>query len=237
MKVEVWSDIICPFCYIGKRNYEKAVEQFQGRNDIELVWKSYQLDPTLPTEGAKDLDVYEYLAQRKGISRPQVEAMHGQVTEMARNAGLEYHLDKSVMANSFKAHRVVALAKEKGLGDLAEERLFNATFTAGKDFGDTEVLKTVGAEIGLSAAEVEEALTNDEYAYQVNSDINEAREIGVTGVPFFVFDRKYAISGAQPPQSFLQTLEKAHEEWQKTNGNIQLSVSDGPSCSPEEGCS
>ncbi|MEJ7559581.1 MAG: DsbA family oxidoreductase [Pedobacter sp.] len=213
MKVEVWSDVMCPFCYIGKRNYETAVAQFEAKEDIELIWKSYQLDPELPTEGAKDLDVYEYLASRKGISRPQVQAMHAQVTEMAKNAGLEYRLDKSVMANSFKAHRVIALAKEKGLGDLAEERLFHATFIGGKDFGDTDVLKEIGLEVGLSSIEVEEALNNDHYAYQVSSDINEAREIGVTGVPFFVFDRKYAVSGAQPPQSFLQTLEKAHEEW------------------------
>ena len=206
---------MCPFCYIGKRNYEKALEQFSGNEDIELVWKSYQLDPTLPTEGAGDLDVYQYLAERKGISRPQVEAMHHQVTEMAKNAGLEYRLDLSVMANSFKAHRVVAFAKEKGLGDLAEERLFHATFIAGKDFGDTDVLKEIGAEIGLTSSEIDRALTDDQYAYQVNSDITEAAEIGVTGVPFFVFDRKYAISGAQPPQTFLQTLEKAHEEWTK----------------------
>jgi predicted DsbA family dithiol-disulfide isomerase len=220
MKVEVWSDIMCPFCYIGKRNYEKALAQFEGHNDIELIWKSYQLDPSLPTEGAKDLDVYEYLSSRKGITKPQVQAMHAQVTEMAIGAGLEYNLEKSVMANSFKAHRVVAFAKEKGLGDLAEECLFNATFIEGQDFGDTEVLKEIGDNIGLTSYDIEEALQNDLYAYQVTADINEAREIGVTGVPFFVFDRKFAISGAQPPQSFLQTLEKAHQEWLLTNDTL-----------------
>jgi predicted DsbA family dithiol-disulfide isomerase len=220
MKVEVWSDIMCPFCYIGKRNYEKALSQFEGHNDIELIWKSYQLDPSLPTEGAKDLDVYEYLSSRKGITKPQVQAMHAQVTEMALGAGLEYNLEKSVMANSFKAHRVVAFAKEKGLGDLAEECLFNATFIEGQDFGDTEVLKEIGGKIGLTSDDIEEALQNDLYAYQVTADINEAREIGVTGVPFFVFDRKFAISGAQPPQSFLQTLEKAHQEWLLTNDTL-----------------
>jgi predicted DsbA family dithiol-disulfide isomerase len=217
MKVEVWSDIMCPFCYIGKRHYEKALAEFKDQNDIELIWKSYQLDPSLPTEGGKDLDVYEYLSSRKGISKPQVEAMHAQVTEMAHNAGLEYHLENSVMTNSFKAHRVVAFAKEKGLGDLAEECLFNATFVEGQDFGDEEILKEIGVKIGLTSDDIEEALQNDLYAYQVTSDINEAREIGVTGVPFFIFDRKFAISGAQPPQSFLQTLEKAHQEWSLTN--------------------
>jgi predicted DsbA family dithiol-disulfide isomerase len=221
MQVEVWSDIMCPFCYIGKRNYEKALADFEGKADIELIWKSYQLDPTLPTEGAKDLDVYEYLSSRKGITKPQVEAMHAQVTEMAKNAGLDYHLDKSIMANSFKAHRVVAFAKEKGLGDLAEERLFHATFIDGKDFGDTDVLIHIGAEIGLSAEDVMEALSNDLYAYQVTADIAEAREIGVTGVPFFVFDRKFAVSGAQPPQSFLQALENAHGEWLKERGTAR----------------
>ncbi len=236
MQVEVWSDIMCPFCYIGKRNYEKGLQQFADNNDIELVWKSFQLDPSLPQDQAEQLNVYDYLSKRKGIAKEQVVKMHAQLTQTAKNAGLEYHLDKTIMANSFNAHRLIQLAKEKGLGDKAEERLFYANFTEGKDFGDTTVLIELAKEIGLSEADVKEALSNDKYAVDVNKDIQEARELGVNGVPFFVFNRKYAVSGAQPPQSFLQVLQKSHEEWRKENPAIELEITKGPSCAADGSC-
>lgn len=236
MKVEVWSDIMCPFCYIGKRNYEKGLQQFAASNDIELVWKSFQLDPSLPQEASGQLNVYDYLSKRKGIAKEQVIKMHTQLTQTAKNAGLEYHLDKTIMANSFNAHRLIQLAKEKGLGDKAEERLFYANFTEGKDFGDTTVLIELAKEIGLTEADVKEALSNDKYAVDVNKDIQEARELGVNGVPFFVFNRKYAVSGAQPPQSFLQVLERSHAEWRKDNPAIELKITEGPSCAADGNC-
>ena len=236
MKVEVWSDVMCPFCYIGKRNYEKGLQQFADSNDIEIVWKSFQLDPMLPTEAPENLDVYEYLSTRKGISKEQVVKMHAQVTQMAKDAGLDYRLDKTVMVNSFKAHRLIQLAKEKGLGDVAEERLFYANFTEGKDFGNTEVLVALGKEIGLTEADVNEALTNEKYTQQVNEDIQEARAIGVNGVPFFVFNRKYAVSGAQPPEAFLQTLAQSFSEWRDANPKSKLEITNGPSCTPDGQC-
>lgn len=236
MKVEVWSDVMCPFCYIGKRNYEKGLQQFADANDIELVWKSFQLDPGISNDPEDRLDTYDYLSQRKGISRDHVIQMHDQVTRMASNAGLEYHLDKTVMVNSFKAHRFLQLAKEKGLGDEAEEQLFYANFTEGKDFSDTEVLIELGKKIGLSEADVTESLTNEKYVIKVNDDIQDARRIGVTGVPFFVFDNKYAVSGAQPPEAFAQVLEKSYLEWRSANPKIKLEVSEGPSCSPDGEC-
>jgi predicted DsbA family dithiol-disulfide isomerase len=236
MKVEVWSDVMCPFCYIGKRNYETGLQQFADSNDIEIVWKSFQLDPTIPTEALGNSDVYEYLSTRKGISKEQVVKMHAQVTQMAKDAGLDYKLDKTVMVNSFKAHRLIQLAKEKGLGDAAEERLFYANFTEGKDFGNTAVLIELGKEIGLTEADVNEALTNEKYTQQVNEDIQEARAIGVNGVPFFVFNRKYAVSGAQPPEAFLQTLEKSFSEWREANPKSKLEISNGPSCAPDGQC-
>jgi predicted DsbA family dithiol-disulfide isomerase len=236
MKVEVWSDVMCPFCYIGKRNYEKGLQQFADANDVELVWKSFQLDPTIANEAADRLDVYDYLSQRKGISRERVEQMHEQVTQMAANAGLEYHLDKTVMVNSFNAHRLLQLAKEKGLGDQAEEAIFYANFTEGKDFSDTDVLKEIAAKIGLTSADVDEALSNEKYKAKVNEDIAKARQIGVTGVPFFVFNDKYAVSGAQPAESFAQVLEKSHSEWRSENPKSPLDIIGGPVCTPDGEC-
>lgn len=236
MKVEVWSDVMCPFCYIGKRNYEKAYQQFADANNIELVWKSFQLDPTISEDPSDRMEVSEYLAQRKGISQERVEQMHEHVTKMAADAGLEFHLDKTIMANSFKAHRMIQIAKEKGFGDAAEENLFYANFTKGKDFGDVEVLRQIGKASGLTEEDVDLALSDQKYAGKVNEDINRAREIGVTGVPFFVFNNKYAVSGAQPSESFLQVLETSHAEWKSEMSNSKLFVSEGPSCTPDGEC-
>lgn len=235
-KVEVWSDIMCPFCYIGKRNYEAAVAQFAGSEQIDLVWKSFQLDPTIPTPTDTSQSTLQYLSASKGMSPAQVQSMTQGVTQTARAAGLEYHLDKTLVTNTFDAHRVIQFAKAKGLGDLAEETLFYAYFTETKDIADHSVLQELGEKIGLTAEEVNEALTDELYAHQVRKDIQEAREIGVRGVPFFVFDRKYAVSGAQPAEAFLQILQKSFAEWEKTNRKIQLDTIGGPACTPDGNC-
>ena len=213
MKVEVWSDIMCPFCYIGKRNYETALKEFGDHNQVEIEWHSFQLDPTIPVKSDKKVNVYQYLAEKKGMSYEHSAKLHEKLIQTARVAGLEYNFDRAIVANSFDAHKMIQLAKTKGLGDAAEERLFRAYFTEGKDFGDTETLVSLGKEIGLDEEEIRAALESDDYAYLVEQDFQEANEIGVTGVPFFVFNRKYAISGAQPPEYFLQTLEKSFGEW------------------------
>ncbi len=211
MKVEIWSDIMCPFCYIGKRHFEEALKQFGHKAEIIIEWKSFQLDPEIPKEREKVENVYEYLAKRKGISLDHSKKMHENVMKMAHAAGLEYHFDKAVVANSFDAHKLIQLAKEKGLGNEMEERLFKAYFTDGMDMGDPAVLIELGREIGLEGAEIKDVLASDEYGYKVKEDIWEAEQLGVKGVPFFVFDRKYAVSGAQPIEAFVQTMEKASE--------------------------
>lgn len=236
MKVEVWSDIMCPFCYIGKRHYEAAIKEFANSQNIELIWKSYQLDPEIPEKIESRVDVYQYLADRKGISYDQSVQMHKRVLEMADAAGLHYNLDKLVVANSFKAHRVIQFAKTKGLGDMAEEVFFEAYFINGKDLADDKTLAELGEKIGLSESDVQEALTNDEYAYTVKQDIMESQQIGVTGVPFFVFNRRYGISGAQPVEAFVQTLNQSFEEWRKENPEIKIEVQNGPSCTPDGHC-
>src|SRR5690554_2647786 len=235
-KVEVWSDIMCPFCYIGKRNYEAAVAQFAGNDQIDLVWKSFQLDPTIPTPTDTTKTTLQYLSESKGMSQAQVQSMTQSVTQTAETAGLEYHLDKTLVTNTFDAHRVIQLAKTKGLGDLAEETLFYAYFTEAKNIADHAVLQELGEKIGLTAAEVNEALTDQFFAHQVRKDIQEAGEIGVRGVPFFVFDRKYGVSGAQPPAAFLETLKKSFTEWEKANPKIKLETIGGPACTPDGNC-
>ncbi len=236
MKIEIWSDIMCPFCYIGKRQFEAALKQFADSSHVEIEWKSFQLDPSIPENTEKGLTSAQYLASRKGISMEQVNGMHKQVTQMAKNVGLEYKLDNAVVYNSFKAHRIIQLAKTKGLGDRAEETFFNAHFIRNEDLGDVETLIAVGEEIGLTEAEVNEALTNEQYADKVKQDIQEAQQIGVTGVPFFVFNRKYAVSGAQPSEVFLQTLEKSFAEWSALNPETKLEVNTGSVCTPDGAC-
>jgi len=225
---------MCPFCYIGKRNFEKALTQFAEKEKIEIVWKSFQLDASVPDIATESYE--EYLVKRKGLSAEQVKGMLQNVTQMAREAGLDYHFDRSVIVNSLKAHRLIQFAKTRKLGDEAEERLFHAFFTEGKSIADIDTLTQLGVEIGLDATELQVAFTDELYAYQVNQDIQEARQIGVNGVPFFVFNRKYAISGAQPPQAFLETLRKSFDEWQKLNPQPKLNIQQGNSCSIDGVC-
>ena len=216
MKIEIWSDIMCPFCYIGKRHFEAALKNSPNKQHIEIEWHSFQLDPTIPSTFEKRENVYEYLAKRKGISYEQSENMHVRIIQMAKDARLTYNFDKAIVANSFDAHKLIQLAKTKGLGDEAEERLFLAYFTQGKDFGNHSTLVELGKEIGLTETEITLALESDEFAYKVKQDIQEAQTIGVKGVPFFVFNRKYAVSGAQPISVFEETLEKSFNEWRKS---------------------
>lgn len=235
MKVEVWSDIMCPFCYIGKRNYEKALSQFKDAAYIEIEWKSFQLDPTIP-EGKIEHSVFEHLAASKGWSMEQCLSIHDQVTQTAKNAGLTYNFDIAKVCNSFNAHRIIQLAKDKGLGDQAEEQFFKAYFTDGKDLNDQETLFEIASLIGLTKEEAATALTDDSYAYRVKQDIHEAAQIGVRGVPFFVMNRRYAVSGAQAPEVFLETIEKAYEEWRNDNPLNDFEIIEGQSCDIDGNC-
>lgn len=234
MKIEIWSDVMCPFCYIGKRNFESAMAQFADKDHMEVVWRSYQLDPSIP-EVANETYL-EYLVKNKGMSPDQVKGMLENVTESAKQVGLDYRFDKAQMVNSQKAHQLIQFAKTKNLGDDAEERLFLAFFTEGKSISDTEILTQLGKDIGLDAQELQAAFTDNKYAQLVQDDIREAREIGVKGVPFFVIDRKYAVSGAQPPQAFLETLQKAFPEWRKLNPESQFEIIQGQSCTTDGKC-
>jgi len=234
MKVEIWSDIMCPFCYIGKRRFEHALQQFSESDFIEIEWKSFQLDPTIKPEPGKN--VYEYLAERKGISYEQAEQMHDRVIEMANQAGLTYNFDKAVIANSYDAHRLIQYAKKNKRGDAAEEHLFRAYFTEGRDFGNHDVLAAIGKEIGLDEQKVKDLFLTEEFSSEVDADIYEAQQIGVRGVPFFVFDRKYAVSGAQASETFVEVLNRSFSEWRKDNPLQELNVTEGDVCEPGKDC-
>lgn len=234
MNVEIWSDVMCPFCYIGKRKFEAALDRFPHKDQINIIWKSFQLNPDMPTDPSKS--VLEYLAEVKGVSLAQSKQMHDRVTAMAREVGLTYNFDKAVVANSFDAHRLIQLAKQHGLGDAAEERVFRAYFTEGRNTADHATLLELGMEIGLDKASVEQMLAMDQYAEAVDHDIYESRQIGVRGVPFFLFNRKYAISGAQQPETFLGALQAAWTEWKQANPSLVQVTADGPVCGPGGDC-
>ncbi|MCW3086288.1 MAG: disulfide bond formation protein DsbA [Bacteroidetes bacterium] len=210
MKIEIWSDVMCPFCYIGKRKFENALAQFEHKEEVEIVWKSFQLNPDQQTVPGKNIN--QYLAEIKGWSLEQAKSMNDRVTAMAKEVGLEYDFDKAVIANSFDAHRLIQLAKKSGKGDAAEERLFKAYFTEGKNTADREVLVQLGSDIGLDPTQVKEMLESNAYAEDVHKDVYEAQQVGVTGVPFFVLGSKYAVSGAQESATFLQALKTTWSE-------------------------
>ena len=232
MKVEIWSDVMCPFCYIGKRRFEEALEKSAYKNEIEIEWKSFQLNPDMVTDPS--INISQYLADIKGWSLEQAKEMNAHVTGMAAEAGLTYNFDKAVVANSFKAHRFTHLAKKHGLGDAAEEQLFKAYFTDGKNTDNINTLIELGNAIGLDAAEVKQTLEGDAFAEEVRYDIYESQQLGIRGVPFFVLDRKYGVSGAQAVPVFEETIEKAFTEWK--HAAQKLDIIEGESCGPDGNC-
>ncbi len=230
MKIEIWSDVACPWCYIGKRRFESALAAFQHRDSVEVVWRSYQLDPGLPEH--YDGTELEYLSTRKGMPAQQVSQMFDHVAQQARGEGLNYRFDAVVVANSFNAHRLIHLAAAHGKQDAAKERLLSDHFEHGKDIGSRGYLMSLALDLGISQPEAEELFTTDKFADDVRSDIQEARSLGISGVPFFVIDRKYGLSGAQPVETFSAALDQA---WQESNPLVLVNSADGGACGPD-GC-
>lgn len=230
MDVEIWSDVMCPFCFIGKRKFEQALGQFAHKKQVNVIWKSFQLNPDMQTQPGKN--TVEHLAEVKGLSLNEAARMTDHVTALAREVGLSYDFSRAVVANSWDAHRLIQLAKQHGLGDAAEERLFLAYFTEGRNTADHATLQELGVEIGLDAEAIQQMLASNQLAEAVNQDIYEARQVGVRGVPFFVLNRRYAVSGAQQPDTFLGALNTAWSEWEQENAI----PADGPTCAPGEIC-
>lgn len=232
MKVEIWSDVMCPFCYVGKKHFENALAQLPFKDKIEVEWKSFQLDPTLPVDGASESTI-EYLVKRKGMPKEQIEGMMNHLDQVGSTVGIEFRQDISIPVNTFRAHRLIHFAQSKGKGNEMEEALFFAHFTAGKNVGNIDVLTEIATSIGLNKEEVLALLHSEELTQEVKNDIDEAQALGISGVPFFVVDRKYGISGAQPIDTFAEALTQAYQESQpkfEMKGN-----QDANACGPE-GC-
>ena len=233
MKIDIWSDVMCPFCYIGKRKLEGALQKFPHKDDVEIEWHSYQLDPSMEYEPGRD--IHTYLAERKGQTRAWSLMVHNQMTETAKKEGLTYNFDKAVLANSFDAHRLVQLAKKHGMGDAVEERLFRAYFTEGKNISDHNTLMQIGMEAGLRAVEVGEMLNSDYLAAEVYEDINRAEMLGIRGVPFFLLGEQLGISGAQPVDVFEDGLQQAWAIHEKAKQTITNNTG-GAVCGPDGIC-
>jgi predicted DsbA family dithiol-disulfide isomerase len=210
LKIQIWSDIMCPFCYIGKRRMEEALQNFEHKDAVEIEWKSFQLDPSFIASA--DDTMVEHLAEKYRKDNDWAQNMLDNMTQNAKTAGLDFHFEKAVLANSLNAHRLLHLAKKYNRANDLEELLFKAYLTEGKNVNDLNTLAELGLEVGLEAEEIKQVLHSDAFANEVQQDIAAANSIGVQGVPFFVFENKYAISGAQPATAFLQTLDKVWEE-------------------------
>lgn len=210
MKIEIWSDIRCPFCYIGKTKFEKALAQFEHKDKVTVIWRAFQLDPEAVTDTT--ISAAESMANRKGISVEESERMHDHATAIAKDAGLDFHFEKAVPANSFRAHQLSAFAKTKGVQNEVEGALFSAYFTEGKNIDAIPELIAIGTRFGLSASDIQNVYDNGLFAEEVKADQEQAYEYGINSVPYFVLNNKYAVKGAQPTEHFLETLQGVFEE-------------------------
>jgi predicted DsbA family dithiol-disulfide isomerase len=228
MKVEIWSDVVCPWCYIGKRRFEAALARFEHAADVEVVWRAFELDPTSPVEVTGDYA--ERIGVKYGTSTEQAQGMVDNMTAVAAQEGLDFRFDLARTGNTFDAHRLLHLAGERGVQDAVKERLLKATFSEGEPIGDHATLVRLVGEAGLATDEARDLLASDRYAAQVREDEQQAHQIGVTGVPFFVIDRKYGVSGAQPVDLLLQALQQAWAERTPVLSVLSPGAATGPGC-------
>ncbi|WP_026021339.1 DsbA family oxidoreductase [Paenibacillus senegalensis] len=228
MQIEIWSDIGCPFCYIGKRRFEAALEQFAHQGEVQVQYRSFQLDP----HAAKnpDYDLYDMLSKKMGRSREEVKQMNQQLANQAREVGLDFRFGGVIPANSEDAHRLIKLAEQLGKGPDMWEALYKAYFTDAKHIGDTDTLLALAEEVGIDRQEAAALLQSDKFIQEVHEDGREASRFGATGVPFYVINRKYAVSGAQPSEVFLQALKKVWEEENPATKLESLSSEPGDVC-------
>jgi predicted DsbA family dithiol-disulfide isomerase len=228
MRVDIWSDIVCPWCYIGKRRFETALTRFDHAEEVDVVWHSFELDPSAPAQRQGNLA--DLLASKYGMSRQQALDANANITGLAAAEGLDYHLDRAQPGNTFNAHRLIHLAEAHGLQDEMKERLMRGYFVEGMAVGDTDDLVAAGVEVGLDKDEVKAVLDGDDYREAVRADEATASRLGISGVPFFVLDQRYGVSGAQAPDAILAALNQA---WQEATPVVATGTGDaceGDSC-------
>jgi predicted DsbA family dithiol-disulfide isomerase len=227
--VEIWSDIACPWCYVGKRRFEAALAAFEHRDDVTVTWRSFELDPTAPRE--REVDGATHLAEKYGTSREQALAMHQRMTDVAAGEGLQFRFDLARGGNTFDAHRLTHLAAAHGLQDAMKERLMRAYLTEGEPIGYPAALERLAIGVGLPEDEARELLAGDRYADDVRDDERTAAQFGIHAVPFFVVDRALGASGAQPAEVFGELLRRG---WETRKPAVAV-VADGEACGPD-GC-
>ncbi len=232
MRVEIWSDVVCPWCYIGKRRLEEALSTFEHADQVSVTYRSFQLDPTSPV--TSELSLEQMLAQKYGRSLAQARQMNDRVAGIAATVGLDFQLQKAHPANTFRAHRLLHFAATRGVGNELTERLMQGYFTEGVRIGERDELLRLAVEVGLDREEVAAVLDTDAFDAEVRADIALAQAFGATGVPFFVFDRKYAVSGAQETELFTEVLGKAWSDAQPLTvvGGAGETCEDGSCAAP-----
>lgn len=233
MTIEIWSDVACPFCYIGMKNLQAALSTFPEREQVEVVWRSFLLDPTLPEHS--DHSLYQSLSERKGVSIDQARAMAAHAESMGKTAGIDFHFDRVVPVNTGKAHRLLQYAKSRGAGPAMKKRLFSAYFCEGVHVANQEDLIRLATEVGLPAQEARQALTDPQYADAVQRDVTAAAKLGIRGVPHFVIGGSTALSGAQPPAALQQAIARAYAAW-KASLPATGTVANGALCTPQKVC-
>jgi len=215
VRIDVWSDVVCPFCFLGEKNLATALEGFEHADEVSVFWHSFQLDPTSePGPAGGDI---EMLKAKYGMSDEQVRANHDRLAAAGREAGIDFRFDLAHTDNTFDAHRVLQLAGEHDRGTELNDRLLTAHFTEGKLVSDHDTLADLAAEVGLDAEEVRTALASDAYADDVRADIAQAHAYGISAVPTFVIDEQYGVTGAQPPEALRQALD---EVWSKSVAEV-----------------
>jgi len=230
LRVDIWSDVVCPWCAVGKANLDHALERFAEAGRVEIVWHSFELDPS--AAAVRSGAYAEALSRKYGMSLEQAQSSIEQMTATGAAVGLDFRFDRVRPGNTFDAHRVIHLAADRGLQLQVKERMFRGYFTEGAAIGLPEEVERLAVEAGLDADEVGEVLASDAYGADVRADEADAQRLGATGVPFFVFDGRYAVGGAQPPDVLLEVLQRC---WQERRPGVEvLSVADD-ACGPD-GC-
>lgn len=234
LRIDIWSDIACPWCHVGKRRLETALVRFAHRDDVDVHWHAFELDPSAPRELDRTVSYAERLAKKYGSTVSQAEAQIAQMTATAAQDGLDFRFDHIRPGNTFDAHRVLHFAEARGVQDAVKERFLRAYLSEGEPIGDPETLIRLASEVGLDAEEVRALLASDAMAAEVRADEADAAALGIHGVPFFVIDRRYAISGAQTAELMLGALTQA---WRKLAVPVRIVAPSAPAevCGPE-GC-
>jgi protein disulfide-isomerase len=238
MKIEIWSDIACPYCYIGKRKLEKALEQFPHSENVELVWHSYELNPELPGK-ATDQSIYSYFAKKYEIAEAEAREIQARAAKQAKEVGLDYDFDKLIVANTSDALRMVKLANESNSATEAEEVLFDAYFVKGLDISDRNVLVRLGTDIGLKEPDISAMLDSDKYLADIKNDVEYSEnQLNLEYIPFYVFNNKQIVQGSILSKEYLRVLEEAYKEWQESGVSPERGdIITGQSCSIDGVCS